>query len=166
MSYKMPNQRPPKRRYCVGIDPDKNESGFAVYDRQTGNWLQFRPLYFWALILACFALPKEETEIYVEAGWLNKGMNDYQPKSWHKDFNVWTLKRKLAYVFGRGSDVGINFGAGWAITHALRANDYLVHHYCPKTAKWDPHHVKLYTGITERTNQDVRDAIRAAYLNR
>ena len=166
MSYQTPINRTPKRRFVVGIDPDKNESGFAVYDRQEKKWQTYKALYFDALRTACLALPKEETEIYVEAGWENDGMNDYQPKSWPSDFNSWPLARKLAYVFQRGCDVGTNFGAGWAITHSLRAKGYLVHHYCPKTAKWDAHYLKLYTGITARTNKDVRDAIRAAYLNR
>lgn len=165
MSYQTPINRPPRRRYCVGIDPDKNESGYAVYDRVEKKWLTHQALYFSALQDACFDFDKEEVEFYVEAGWENKGRNSYQAETLPADFAKWSRVRREAYIFQRGCDVGINFGAGWAITHVLRANGYTVHHYCPNIAKWDAHYLKLYTGITARTSQDTRDAIRAAFMN-
>lgn len=167
MSYQLPINRPPKRRFVIGIDPDKNQSGFAVWDRQLNKWLRHEALYFAALQEACFDFKEKDTcEFFIEAGWENKGQNKYQSASEPDGFALWSRERREAYKFERGIDVGINFGAGYAITHVLRANGYLVHHYCPKIAKWDAQMLKLYTGITARTNQDVRDAIRAAFMNR
>lgn len=165
-NYVMPINRAPKRQFVIGIDPDKNESGFAVWDRQLNKFIRHECLFFSALQEACFSYEKETCVIYLEAGWLNKGANKYQAETRPKGFNTWSAIRREAYIFGRGCDVGINFGAGWSITHVLRANDYLLHHYCPNTPKWDAEWLRKITGITAPTNQDTRDGIRAAYLNR
>lgn len=164
-TYVLPINRP-KRRYVIGIDPDKNESGFAVYDRQTRSWVTYKALLFPDLQTACFDYKPDECEVHIEAGWLNDGMNKYQSKTLPKDFDTWSRARREAYIFQRGCDVGVNFGAGHAITHVLKANGFAVYHYCPQTAKWDHALQMRITGITKRVNQDVRDAIRAAYLNR
>lgn len=165
MSYQLPINRPARRRYVIGIDPDKNESGFAVYDRQSKTWVTFGKLFFSDLQEACFIYKPDECQIYLEAGWLNKGANKYQSKTLPKDFATWSRVRREAYIFQRGCDVGTNFGAGFAILHVLRANGYSVTEYCPKTAKWDATALRRYTGITAMTTEDVRDAIRAVYLN-
>jgi len=162
----VPTNRLAKRQFVIGIDPDKNESGFAVWDRNLNKFIMHVALLFPKLQETCFEFDSATCEIYLEAGWENKGANSYQSKTLPADFARWSRARREAYIFQRGCDVGINFGAGWAITHVLRANGYLLHHYRPKTRKWDATLLKQITGIAARTNQDVRDAIRAAYLNR
>ena len=166
MTYVLPINRPPKCRYCVGIDPDKNESGLAVWDYQQKKFIRHEALYFWALQQACFEYGQSETVFFVEAGWLNEGQNEYQATTLPKDFATWNRLRREAYKFKRGTDVGINFGAGWAITHVLRANGYTVNHYCPQTPKWDHELQVKITGVRAHVNQDVRDAIRAVWMNK
>jgi hypothetical protein len=166
MSYQTPINRPSKRQFVLGIDPDKNQSGFAVWSYPQNKFVKHVPLYFAELQETCLGYDPYDCVVYLEAGWLNEGRNKYQSKTLPKDFDTWSRARREAYIFERGCDVGINFGAGFAITHVLRANGYTVNHYCPKTAKWDPAALRRYTGITALTNQDTRDAIRAAYLNR
>ncbi|AKD55054.1 hypothetical protein SD10_09185 [Spirosoma radiotolerans] len=164
MSYQMPINRK-KRRYVIGIDPDKNDSGYAVYDRQLGRFVMHVAFDFTSLQEACFELDKEDSEFFVEAGWLNKGMHKRKKESLPKDFEKWSAAAREGYMFQRGVDVGTNFGAGFAIIHVLRANGYTVNLYHPKVDKWDAQMCQLYTGVSARINQDVRDAIRAAFLN-
>lgn len=164
--YVPPAQRPARKRYSIGIDPDKNESGFAVYDRQRNLWVQHVALEPRPLLKSCMNYATTDCDIYVEAGWQNKGMNNYQLDTLPQDFQRWSQLRQWAYLFERGVSVGINFGAGHWIVSILTDLQYSVHEYTPKTAKWDRRVLALYTGIATRTNQDVRDAIRAAYLNR
>ncbi len=165
MTYQLPNRRPGVQ-YCNGIDPDKVKSGFACYDRANKCWVRYEALEALPLIKACTAQKVAECEFFVEAGWNNQGMNTYQLETLPKGFNRWAQLRQWAYLFERGVDVGINFGAGYMTIALLKGLGYTVHEYTPKTAKWDRHYLKLYTGITAPTNQDTRDAIRAAYLNR
>ncbi|CCH54505.1 hypothetical protein BN8_03681 [Fibrisoma limi BUZ 3] len=166
MMYQLPINRPPRRRYCIGIDPDKTESGFAVWDRQDRKWLRHEGLEFWALQMACFEYPQAETEVFVEAGWHNQGMHRSKKDSLPKGFETWKAESREGYMWQRGADTGVNFGAGHAIIAVLRANHYLVKEYTPTSAKWDAELLRQITGIKARTNQDVRDAIRAAYMNR
>ncbi|GAB3552899.1 hypothetical protein [Spirosoma fluminis] len=164
-TYQLPNRRA-KVQYCNGIDPDKVKSGFASYDRKTNTWVRYEALEPLPLLRASTEYKVNECEFFVEAGWQNQGMNTYQMETLPAGFARWPALRQWAYMFERGVSVGTNFGAGYWIISILKALNYTVHEYRPRTAKWDAKHLKLYTGITGRTNQDVRDSIRAAYLNR
>lgn len=165
MSFIMPRDRQ-QRQYVIGIDPDKNQSGVAVWCNLERRFIFHKALYFAKLQETCFSYDRDNCRVFVEAGWENKGMNTYQAKTQPKGFNLWSRVRREAYIFERGCDVGVNFGAGHAIIQVLRANNYVVNTYCPTIAKWDAETLRQYTGITADTNQDTRDAIRAAFMNK
>jgi hypothetical protein len=161
-----PNYRRVKPQYCIGIDPDKDKSGFAIYDRRQAKFTRFESLEAFPLHQACTSHLTNECEFFVEAGWLNKGMNKYQKENLPAAYHNYPPERQWAFWFDRGTDVGINFGIGHFIIALLRAMGYTVFLYQPKSAKWKAEQLKSITGITARTNQDTRDAIRAAYYSR
>lgn len=152
-------------RYIVGIDPDIKKSGLAIYDCEQKVWTDFGDYTCLHVETYVRTLPAENTTVYVEAGWLNQGLQkkfrDNPPKDWH----LWPNDQKLAWMFARGVDVGENFRAGKFFVERLREYGFEVVEYRPVTAKWDAQDLARYTGITKRTNPEIRDAIKIVFFN-
>lgn len=152
-------------RYIVGIDPDTEKSGLAIYDCQEKTWLEKKTYASLALETIVKNLPAADTRVYVEAGWHNKGLHKKYSENPPKDWTIWPLANKLAWMFERGCDVGENFRTGKHFVERFRAFGFEVIEYKPTTGKWDAETLAHVTGITERTNPEVRDAIKIVFFN-
>ena len=153
-------------RFVAGIDPDIERSGLAIWDRVTNTPVFFKALPIHQLQMTVLEYGPQDLTLYVEAGWLNQGFYSYYQPQLPDGFSTWSKKNQQAYMFQRGCDVGRNHGAGQVICHFFRANGYNVVEWKPQSGKWDAALLKRITGIATRTNQEVRDALKLAYLNR
>lgn len=85
----------------IGIDPDINKSGVAIYNDK-GNEIHVRGYTYFELYDYLRELDKEyhgNIKIYVEAGWINKKSN------WHYSKNKFTSQR-IAKNVGSNHEAG------------------------------------------------------------
>lgn len=160
-SYLMPIHRPPVIPYAIGIDPDIDKSGLAVWSRIGRKHNFIDSVEFYVLLDKINSAEVGQAEFYVDAGWLNKGYHHYDTLP--KEFETWAEKSKWAYMAKLGEDVGRNFGVGQTIVGYLRAHKHPVHEIKPVTEKWNAATLKQFTGWTKRTNEDSRDAARLCF---
>jgi len=144
----------------IGIDPDLKKSGFAMIDVipfvapavSVVCTMDFFELIEVLTIQKNFCLNKGiKYIIFIEAGWLNKKSN------YHAAFN-----KEIA---GRiGKNVGENHAVGKLLEeYCIREKiDYKL--VRPTTKKWDAELFKKITKYNKRTNSEMRDAVRAAWL--
>lgn len=142
-------------RVIIGIDPDVDKSGVAVYYTES-KVLQFFGKTFPELIefVAFFRGP----EVFVEAGWLNHG-------NWH--LRGYDNKRLGA---SKGYDVGRNHETGRKIVEMLKYMGFKVKEVKPLRKCWKGKDGKITheelsmlckakgIDIGKRSNQDARDA--------
>lgn len=66
-------------RYIIGIDPDLEASGIAIWDSQESRWVSVSPCplehYDQAFLFPPGGPDRSNTVIYVEAGWKNQQAN-------------------------------------------------------------------------------------------
>ena len=141
----------------IGIDPDVEKSGVAVFDRKTKK-IELSNLKFFAvfdfLIFLKTVAKKEDPElkilIIIEKGELNKAI----------------FKAKTAQNKSVSAKIGVNVGKNFETTNKLiEMAEYLGIKYeifIPNkfTPKFNSSYAKNVYGIIERTNQDMRDALR------
>lgn len=85
--------------------------------------------------------------VYIEAGWLNA------KKNYHGAKNTATAARI-------GANVGENHAIGKLLEEAMKFYAIPYQLIKPTTSKWDSGLFKQITGLTERTNQEERDALK------
>lgn len=153
--------QPTKARYAVGIDPDIERSGYAVYDRAERKLVTVTTLSITELVNQVQQITPGTATFYVEAGWLNKGYHHYA--SLPTNLQSWSQKSRDAYLIRCGVDVGRNFGSGQTIVDLLRGKGHPVHEIRPQSAKWTAKTLLLVTGWKSRTNQDARDAAKLCF---
>ncbi|MBO9615596.1 MAG: hypothetical protein J7619_23065 [Dyadobacter sp.] len=143
------------KRFIGGVDPDVKKPGFAVWDQQLKEWAAYGSVAFEKLADSFSDFPKEDTTIYVEAGWMNKitnfhGVSGYAAK-------------------GIAMRVGQNHAASKIIASELRSLGFEVVDVKPLFkgrlkgkngwTQQGREHIEQVTGITSRINDEVRDAL-------
>ncbi|WP_313418805.1 hypothetical protein [Sphingobacterium multivorum] len=141
-----------EKALIIGIDPDVDRSGVAIYNRETKG-IKLSALSFFSL----FDLLKEEKlkirEVVVEASWLIKKSNFH-------------CERKGASVASRiGSKTGANHEVGRKIVEMCKVLDIKCVCVRPLKKRWKGpkgkithEEFKMITKISQRTNQEMRDA--------
>jgi hypothetical protein len=154
----MPKDRP-QSTFIIGIDPDKEASGVAVLNRVSGQFTELKKLNFPKLIKLIVSYKPDDVVFVVEAGWKNKS-------TWHYPPNVHTWNGKAAWMHGAkiGKDVGRNHDVGEQLVTCLTEWGFQVIEPRPDNAKWDADFFNLQTGHTGKSNQEVRDAGKLAWL--
>lgn len=131
----------------IGIDPDIDKSGIAVWNKADRSLKLFTLSFFDVLFLLDTHQP--HCSIIIEAGWLNK------LSTWHA-------------AQGRASEriaknVGENHAIGKLLKQYCSRNRYRYELKQPKRSKVNAEQFAKMTGITERTNQEKRDAAMLVY---
>lgn len=144
----------------IGIDPDIDKSGVAMVIRSPFGkqrvtilkTLSFFELTAWIIRKHNGAIEmKDDFIVCIEAGWLNKISN------YHGAVNK--------SVAGRiGKNVGENAAVGKLVELWCKENKVPYRLIKPCSSKWDANLFKKITGYTGRTNSEMRDAVRAAWL--
>jgi hypothetical protein len=146
----------------IGIDPDIDKSGVAIYDKSKpkGSDLTLLKLSFFDLLhlldLECTKqLPTGEHQkvsIVIEAGWLNYKSNYHYSRTK-------AIGERIA------KNVGENHAVGKLIEQYCKRNryTYLLKRPSKSTPKRSAQLFTKYTGYKERTNQEMRDAAMLVY---
>jgi len=138
-------------RFYIGIDPDIEKSGYAVYDSKHQVITDLCVLSFTGLCKALVAFAPQHMEnpvVVLEAGWLNKKAN-YRT----------TDKKRTAVREKIANRVGVNEGIGRAIQ--MFATDIALFQVIlqrPHTSKLTHKQFVQITGVTQSTCQETRDA--------
>lgn len=141
--------------YYIGIDPDVEKCGFALWHSRDG-FVFVGALKFWKLIkeLAdCFdygRLYDTTFEVYVEAGWLHRKSN------WHGGHSSKFAGERIA------KNVGANHQVGKLLVEYFNDRGMAVHKVKP-SGKVKADYFKKLTGFKKRINQDARDAAMLVY---
>jgi hypothetical protein len=132
-----------KNKIFIGIDPDIEKSGVAVYDTED-NSLELRTLPFWELIeeLESYLIP---IHVVVEAGHLIKKSNWHSNK--HQSKNVGERIAK---------NVGTNHAVGILLEQYLKKHD-ISHELTLPKGKVKAEYFKAIWGNV-KSNQETRDA--------
>ena len=154
-----------KKPLIAGVDPDVDKSGLAIWSRPEKRWIAIKTLPFAEMQETITNYGSDEIEIAVEAGWKNKGMYKHHKANLPPEFDKWHDEARLGYMFQRGVDVGRNHSVGETLAHYLTANGFQVLEWQPRIAKWNAADLLQYTGLAIRSNPEIRDAIRAAFMN-
>ncbi|SOD81073.1 hypothetical protein [Spirosoma fluviale] len=144
-----------KSKINIGIDPDREKSGIAVWKRAEGNtkgyYLCLKTMTFFPLLRYVEgAYSPDTTVIYLEAGWLNR------KKNFHKDRGE-RRREKIA------ADVGANHEVGKKLLEGLLELSYTVVLMRPQTEKWDAEQFMLYTGLNYGFNEEIRDSAKYVF---
>lgn len=144
----------------IGIDPDIDKSGVAMLVRSPFG----KPKIMALDTMTFFKLTQfiksnnsgaitcnDDIVVCIEAGWLNKVSN------YHSAINK--------QVAGRiGKNVGENHAVGKLIELFCKENNIPYKLIKPCSSKWDADLFKKITGYVGRTNSEMRDAVRAAWI--
>ncbi len=138
----------------IGIDPDVDKSGFAVWNKPAQKFESIEALGL-AEIMSFFQVMKISIEIVViEAGYMNKG-------------NRHTFKgQSVAAAAKTGENVGRNHQRGMDIVEILewmRIPYRLQKPITPNKWKDDAAYFKTITGWHGKTNPEKRDAAMLVY---
>lgn len=145
--------------FIIGIDPDLHKSGVATWNTETNSWLLHKAIPNEEIVeVLTNTCPPEQSKIYLEAGWLNKKAN-------FRGGNYRTAQAKAR-------NVGENAAAGKILIKLLEKAGYQVFKIAPlskgkgllksKEGRWTETGRKYIidqSGITDRMNDDVRDAV-------
>lgn len=129
----------------IGIDPDIEKNGVAVYDTQDKS-IELRCVPFWDLIeeLESYLVP---IHVVLEAGWLIKKSN------WHNE----KLGARVSSNIGK--KVGQNHAIGQILEQYLKHKN-IRHELCKPLGKVKNDFIqKLFKLQKKTTNQEERDAL-------
>lgn len=136
----------------IGIDPDIEKSGWATWETRSRT-LTVDTMSFPHLVAVLQDIAKYDggtTKIILEAGWLNRLSN------FHRKINA-SVDMKIA------AKVGQNHAVGKLIEQLLIEYKIPYELDRPRAGKWDAQQFKLFTGIIQRTNSEMRDAAKLVY---
>lgn len=157
-------QRQPKAGVVIGIDPDCDKNGIAVYDA-AANTLAVSAMSFALTLELINNVYRRCTacgvgmHVYIEAGWLNSG-------HWHLN-----ARDSQARAAAKGNSVGRNHETGrklaemlahYGIPHTIIAPLGLIGH--GRGGKQTAEDLKRLTGYEGRSNQEGRDAAIIAWM--
>jgi hypothetical protein len=138
----------------IGIDPDVDKSGVAVWDGwqlttvttmrffELISFLEVHQTHAWAANHKCI--------VYVEAGWLNTISNFHHIVGAHIRENI-------------AKKVGENHCIGKLLAEYCKEQRITCHLVKPTQKKWDAETFKKITGFDKRTNSEMRDAARLVF---
>ena len=139
----------------IGVDPDVDKSGYC----RLGGDMKIEETGCFDMYDICLKIRTEQANakaldktlvVVVEAGWMN-----------HTNFHV--KARDNAWKAAKiGNHVGANHEVGRQIIKFCKRIGVDVIEYVPKRSKMDAREFREVSGTTMRTNQEVRDAYRAA----
>jgi hypothetical protein len=134
-----------KNRLLLGIDPDTEKSGVAF---KNGNLIELSNLTFFQLFdfLSFYKEREEKPIIYIECGFLNKS-------NWHTN-----EKQSKALASKIGERTGANFEVSKKIVEMCEYLNLPYEKIKPTRSKVNSDFFKQITGISQRTNQENRDA--------
>lgn len=143
-----------KKRYAIGIDPGL-ETGFVTYDRETKLIIQADTLPFWR-VYGWFEAFKDTTDKYLV---MIETPNSKRPIYARIDGNsdVGRVRENMS------ARIGANRREAELLAEGIERLGFEVKRVTPTRTKWTAKDLKQRTGITERTNQHVRDAIALVY---
>jgi len=132
----------------IGIDPDVEKSGFAVWDSEKRELVEVRTYCFFELVerLKDFVLFGCEIRLVIEAGWLIKKSNFHGRKGQSK-----SVGEKIAKA------VGANHQIGKLLVEWCAFNGVLYKEIKPQ-GKLSAIEFKRVTGWDGRTNSEQRDS--------
>jgi len=133
-------------KLLIGIDPDCDRSGIAF---KNGNLIELSNLTFFQLFdyLSFYKEREMKPVVYIECGFLNKS-------NWH---NI--QGKSNAYNSKIGERTGANFEIAKKIIEMCEYLNLPYEKIKPTKAKIKADVFKKITGITQRTNQENRDAL-------
>jgi len=136
-----------KGEYIIGIDPDREKSGIAVFSLKTKS-MEIYSYSFFQLFDVIRAASETISLIRIEAGWLNKKSNFHNKPGQSKE-----VGERIA------NDVGANAESGRKIAEMCEYLNIPYELVKPLgTKSIDSTLFKKITGYKKRTNQDQRDA--------
>lgn len=148
-----------KTLYRIGLDPDVEKSGYCELSKVpfAGKWTinYMGTLSFFDVIekldevKKMMQLPDVKVLVCIEAGWLNKSIHH--------------VMKGNAHAANIGTRVGGNHQVGKLFVEYCERIGLPYQLYKPTTSKWDAKMFQQVTGVTTRINQEVRDAVRAAW---
>ncbi|GAB4000769.1 hypothetical protein GCM10028807_54690 [Spirosoma daeguense] len=130
-------------KFAIGIDPDKDKNGVALWHRPTQKLIKLERLTTPQTVLLCIDY-RETGFVYLEAGHLIKHIWGLDPK--------WSSAKKASVA----RDKGVNHGFGLSIKQWLE--HYMIAHaeVLPEK-KWTPEYFKMISGW-ETKDQELIDA--------
>jgi len=138
-----------KDKIIIGIDPDVTKSGVAV---KCKLFTKLSNLSFFELfdLLSSYKETRENIEVYVECGFLNKG-------NWHKINGSNSVNAQI------GQRTGANHEVAKKIVEMCRYLGIEYYEIKPTKSKVNSEFFKQITKIDKRTNQEQRDAYMLIY---
>ncbi|WP_343320245.1 hypothetical protein [Sphingobacterium multivorum] len=141
-----------EKALIIGIDPDVDKSGVAIYNKVTKG-IELSVLSFFSLFDLLKLEKSKIREVVVEASWLIKKSNFHN-------------ETKGARVASRiGSKTGANHEVGRKIVEMCESLDIKCICVRPLKKRWKGRdgkitheEFKMLTNISQRTNQEMRDA--------
>ena len=148
----------------IAIDPDVDASGIAIVNPTAKKVEEAGKIEITELFEFLRSNQPEGRKIIVEAGWLNDS-------NWHIQGACKYVRNPLARAAKIGYSTGENHRVGKIIAEMAKARGYEVQEVKPLKKCWKgtdgkitAEEIRHVTGYSERTNQDVRDAILLAWV--
>ena len=141
--------------YIIGIDPDIEASGIAIWRNATKEYIAYTRVKFFELYQYLDDITKygAQFEVAIEAGWNN-------PSIMH-NIRAYTTVAKAASI---GANVGANHECGRKIVEMCQWFGIKYYEITPTSSKWTPTMLQHRTGIElGKTQQDIIDAMRLVY---
>lgn len=141
--------------YIIGIDPDTEASGIAIWNVEQSEYIAYTRIRFFELYQYLDDLTKYgiQFEVAIEAGWRN-------PSIMH-NIHGYTTRAKAASI---GANVGANHECGRKIVEMCQWLGIKYYELTPTSSKWTPTMLQHLTGVElGKTQQDVIDAMRLVY---
>lgn len=154
-----------KDNIIIGIDPDCEKSGIAIIEpcSKTIFCMNFVDLVRKLNELINIALFENlKLTVYVEAGWLNKS-NWHLPPIEQKMHSVREVRSKCLVSCSIGNKTGRNHQLGICIVDMCALYGIKCVEVRPTNTKLKAEQFKKLTGITQRLNQEGRDAYMLAW---
>lgn len=142
-------------RYIIGIDPDTEASGIALWCIERNEYLAYTRTRFFDIYDYFDQLLSRgiRFEVAIEAGWRN-------PSIMHHVSPLASLNKAASI----GANVGANHETGRKLVEMCEW--FGIKHWLltPTSSKWTPTMLKHLTGITlAKSQQDIIDAMRLVY---
>lgn len=138
----------------IGIDPGKS-TGFAIWDGK--KITRMGTTDFWGVVEVVKSCVDngDEVEVVLEDPSQNKPVFSRDLRGSRQQ-----VAKKMQRI---GQNVGMNKKEALLLAEYLQKEGIACRRVQPTKSKWSAKDLKTYTGITKRTNEHVRDAIRLVY---
>lgn len=140
-------------KITIGIDPDTDKNGVAVWSVTEKKFHLISGLKFWGLInlLKHHKSWGDDLFVLIDSGHLIKKSNFHGSKGQSKQ-----VGEKIARNVGRSEQNGI-------LIKDFCDRENIRCEFRKPSGKWDSNYFKKVTGWQQRTNQDMRDAAKLVF---